>query len=207
MFLKVLRSYKLYIKLQQNYIMCFLIYNRAFSSCDLNNVIYLSCLCIHHLCAHVAMVICVVVGCSKRLECDKDVSFHRIPAILKHLNEQDFELSKRRDGYIAAISREDIDLKALEKYQICSRHFISKSQWKLYDVTNPNWLPTINLGHSKLETQQLVDLNRYERAQRRSEMQKIKENVVQQIGEVISQETTEAVVREEVLKLLGRRLH
>ena len=72
------------------------------------------------------MVICVVVGCSKYSDCDKDVTFHRIPAVLKHLNERDLKLSKkRRDGYIATISREDIDHKALEKYQICSRHFIS----------------------------------------------------------------------------------
>ena len=80
--------------------------------------------------------------------------------------------------------------------------FCFKKPAELYDFTNPNWLPTINLGHSKLETQQPVDSNRYERAQRRSEVQQIKENVTQLTAEVVLQEITESAVREEVLKLL-----
>ena len=55
------------------------------------------------------MVICVVVGCSKRSGRDKDVSFYRIPAVSGHQGAQDFDLRKRRrDGYLAAISREDL---------------------------------------------------------------------------------------------------
>ena len=44
------------------------------------------------------MVLCVVIGCSER---DKDVSFHRIPAIIRHSDKRDFELSKkRREGFL-----------------------------------------------------------------------------------------------------------
>ena len=77
-----------------------------------------------------------------------------------------------------------------------------KKPAELYDFTNPNWLPTINFGHLKLGTQQPVDSNRYERAQRRSEVQQIKDNVIQLTAQVILQEITESAVREEVLKLL-----
>ena len=50
------------------------------------------------------MVLCVVIGCSKRSERDKDVSFHRIPAIIRHTDKRDFELSKkRREGFFIII--------------------------------------------------------------------------------------------------------
>ena len=82
------------------------------------------------------MVICVVVGCSKRSDRDKDVSFYRIPAVNSLHGKEDFELrKKRRDGYLAAISRENIDTSALDKYRICSRHFVSGKPADLYDST------------------------------------------------------------------------
>ena len=53
------------------------------------------------------MVICVVVGCSKRSDRDKDFLFYRIPAVSDHQGKEDFDLRKRRrDGYLVAISRE-----------------------------------------------------------------------------------------------------
>ena len=47
------------------------------------------------------MVLCVVIGCSKRSDRDKDVSFHRIPAVIRHTDKRDFELSKKRkEGFL-----------------------------------------------------------------------------------------------------------
>ena len=47
------------------------------------------------------MVLCVVIGCYKCLDQDKDVSFHRITAVVRHTDKRDFELSKkRREGYL-----------------------------------------------------------------------------------------------------------
>ena len=60
------------------------------------------------------MVLCVVVGCSNRSGRDKDVSFHRIPAVNDKEGKEDYELRKRRrDGFLAAISRKDIDVNGL----------------------------------------------------------------------------------------------
>ena len=53
---------------------------------------------------------------------------------------------------MAAISREDLDVKALGKYRVCSCHFLSGKPATLKDDTDIDWLPTINLGHSKRAT-------------------------------------------------------
>ena len=52
------------------------------------------------------MVICVMIGCSKRSDHDKDVSFYRIPTVRKYNGKGELKLSIRRDGYLAAISRD-----------------------------------------------------------------------------------------------------
>ena len=69
------------------------------------------------------MVLCAVVGCSNHSGQDKRghkkdckmVSFFRIPAIIRHADKRDLELStKRRDGYLAAISRDDLTAEMLD---------------------------------------------------------------------------------------------
>ena len=64
------------------------------------------------------MVMCVVIGCSKRSGRDKDVSFYRIPKVISEKGPLNLlELTKRRKvGYLAAISRVGVTEK---------RHFIS----------------------------------------------------------------------------------
>ena len=72
------------------------------------------------------MVSCVCIKCSKWSDVDKDISFYRIPAIRKDRDETELELIlQRRDGYLAAISRESLEINNLDKYRTCSRHFIS----------------------------------------------------------------------------------
>ena len=90
------------------------------------------------------MVICVVIGCSKRSDRDSGVSFYRIPDVIRDKGELELELSSRRkDCYLAAISRKDLDINNLHLLEAFS------GPAQLYDRTNPDWLPTLNLGHSK----------------------------------------------------------
>ena len=99
------------------------------------------------------MVLCAVIGCSKRSGRDKDVSFYRIPKVIAHRGKQEYELTKkRRAGFLAAISRDTKGTHVLENDRICSRHFISGKPAYLYDETNPDWLPTLYLGHSKKQS-------------------------------------------------------
>ena len=65
------------------------------------------------------MVLCVMIGCSKRSGHDKDVSFYRIPSVLTHLGKKDYKLSKRRrDGFLAAISWDDLTESILKNGRI-----------------------------------------------------------------------------------------
>ena len=91
----------------------------------------------------------MVFGCTNRTDPrpgsnqDKNIYFHRIPAVHDREGKEDYELRKRRrDGYLAAIHREDLDFPALHKYRICSKHFVSGMPADLYDQTSPSWLPT-----------------------------------------------------------------
>jgi len=121
------------------------------------------------------MVMCVVIGCSKRSGRDKDVSFYRIPKIVTHRGKQEYELTKkRRAGFLAAISREGLeDSRVLEDNRICSRHFISGKPAYLYDEANPDWLPTLHLGHAKKRSKSSKDTTeRWERNKARREAAK-----------------------------------
>ena len=114
------------------------------------------------------MVICIVVGCSKRSDRNKlDVSFYRIPSVRAGRSSEELELSKkRRDGFLAAISRADLAESKLENGRICSRHFISRKPVDLFVTLNPDWLPTLNLGHSKVKWSSTSE-DRYQRKRSR----------------------------------------
>ena len=56
---------------------------------------------------------------------------------------------KRRDGFVAAISRVGITEKILKNDRVCSRHFHSGKPATLLDDTSPDWLPSLHLGHTK----------------------------------------------------------
>ena len=108
------------------------------------------------------------------------------------------ELSKRRrDGFVAAISRED-----LEKYRICLNHFVSGKPVDLTDCTNCDWLPTTLLGHTKTLPPTKAHSERYERAQRRNEEQTAKARMYQNTAEVVSEEVVHLIVKEEVTKVV-----
>ena len=118
------------------------------------------------------MVLCVGIECSKRSAHNKGISFHRIPAIIKGRSKQEFELNKKRmNGFLSAISREDLSDKIITNDRICSTHFISGKPAYLFDVTNPDWLPTLNLDHLKRKAPEPTSELRWERVKRKRERQ------------------------------------
>ena len=65
---------------------------------------------------------CVIYGCNNHSGRDKHVSYCRIPVVRYNYGEQEYRMSlKRRIAWLAAISREDIDVNDMTKYVICSR--------------------------------------------------------------------------------------
>jgi len=132
------------------------------------------------------------------------VSFYQIPAVRRDRGERELELSlKRRDGFLAAISLDDLDVNRLDKYSICLRHFISGQPSDLYDFTSPDWLPMLFLGHSKQINQQSSSSTnstaRYDITQRRSKLQQEQQQFREAFSATILNESVETVVVEEVL--------
>ena len=133
----------------------------------------------------------VLIALTARLNKIKRKFIFSIPTVTCHQGKEDYELrKKRRDGFLAAILREDLDLKALHKYKICSKHFISGKPPYLYDTNNPDWLPTLHLGHMKTSSLQeeniAISVARFERAVERSKRQETIENMVEQLPSVVA---------------------
>ena len=67
---------------------------------------------------------CAVIGCGKRSDRDKEISFFRIPAEITHQGEKTQEFSeKRRRLWLARIHRGDF--KPSNHTRICSVHFVT----------------------------------------------------------------------------------
>ena len=87
---------------------------------------------------------------------------------------------KSGDGFLAAISRKDLDMTALHKYKVCEMYFHSRKPAYLYNTTNPYWLPILNLGHKEHGSAVTTRLegpsvDRYRRAQEKEKWKRIEE--------------------------------
>ena len=99
------------------------------------------------------MVHCIVVGCinnSGRRRGIRGISFFRIPKVIFGSAREEEISRKRRDGFLAAVSRADLTDSKLENGRVCSKHFLSGKPAPLFDKTSPDWLPTEKLGHEKI---------------------------------------------------------
>ena len=126
--------------------------------------------------------------------------------LTKRFGEKNFELRKKRlDGYLAAVSREDINPKSIKEhdYRICSRYFVLGIPAKLYETNSPNWLPTLNLGHTKQSTQTkvqtTVSVERYERFTERHRRRELLEELMKEALVIVSQLVNEVVSDESKL--------
>ena len=92
----------------------------------------------------------LIVGCGNKSDKCPNVAFCRVPKVLTNQGEQTERLSsERRTLWLAAISRDDLTEKILENDRVCGKHFISGRAAQLWDRFNPDWIPTVHLGHEK----------------------------------------------------------
>lgn len=100
------------------------------------------------------------------------------------------------------MKREDIKESSYQYTRVCSVHFISGKPSTLYDSTNPDWVPSLNLGHSQsLYTP--ASTTRYMRAQERGSKRRriaFEEQLLREEAEVENADTncTENVNDKEV---------
>ncbi len=122
---------------------------------------------------------CAIVRCGHRGNRDKEKSFYRLPAVISNQGPQTQELSeKRQRSWLAAIRREDIKPASYPYIRVCSDHFKSGKPSSLYDLTNPDWVPTLKLGHNHTHA---GDSSRHERASERSaKKRKLEETIVEE---------------------------
>ena len=59
------------------------------------------------------------------------------------------EVRDKESAFLMLFQRQDINKDNASKYRVCSRHFLSGKPAALYDEFNPDWLPTLHLGHRK----------------------------------------------------------
>ena len=102
------------------------------------------------------MVLCLIVGCANKTgksRGDKEKTrFFRVPRVITNQGEFFEELtSTRRRWWISAISRDDLTEVILENDRVCSKHFVSGEPAEEWDRFNVDWIPTQNLGHTKLQ--------------------------------------------------------
>ena len=111
------------------------------------------------------MVICCVVDCKNRSDnTSQDISFHRIPKVIIHQDEETKLLSKaRREKWFQVIKREDVNVDA-SYYRVCSQHFINGKPAKLFESSHPDWVPNKNLGY---HTHTSTNTSRFERSNKR----------------------------------------
>ncbi|XP_052100440.1 uncharacterized protein LOC127734547 [Mytilus californianus] len=103
------------------------------------------------------VVSCCVVNCTTRFDKDNPNSFFRVPK----------KPDTRRKLWISAIKRRDHDGKAWEPSdhdRVCHLHFISGQ--KSNDKSNPDYVPSINMGYDE-RTDATLRAARHDRLQKR----------------------------------------
>ncbi|VDI42388.1 Hypothetical predicted protein [Mytilus galloprovincialis] len=103
------------------------------------------------------VVSCCVVNCTTRFDKDNPNSFFRVPK----------KPDTRRKLWISAIKRRDQDGKAWEPSdhdRVCHLHFISGQ--KSNDKSNPDYVPSINMGYDE-RTDASLRAARHDRLQKR----------------------------------------
>ena len=124
------------------------------------------------------MVLCLIVGCGNKMgkiwPTAEKVSFFRVEMLLSTKEELTV---KRRIKWSYAISREDLTDLILENDRDCNKYLVSGEPAKDWYCFNADWLPTLCLGHSKLQMQvkdheaaEVWSRRAAERQKRRSEL-------------------------------------
>ena len=126
------------------------------------------------------MVLCLMVNCHSRTVRDKEISFFRVPVIVKNQGEACEELSsERRRRWLSAISRDGLTESLIQSGRVCSRHFVQGKPAASWDKWNVDWVPTLNLGHSKKVacSNDELQMARGERAKERRKRQHERESM------------------------------
>ena len=91
---------------------------------------------------------CAIVGCSNRSDCEKDRSYFSLPKVTQKQDEGRILSKRRRECWVSAISRSDLNLTA-HHTRVCLDHFISGKIFCLTKVCR--FISLFELQHIKAE--------------------------------------------------------
>ena len=137
---------------------------------------------------------CGVAGFSDSRKNEPDAEFFRLPSIVT-TDKRSKELSRdRRSQWLSNFNCKNLTTCQLAEknstLHVCRKHFINGKPSSLYETTDPNWIPTINLGY------ELVTISSPESTVARNDRRKRRSNNLNQINE--STEKKKKVVEENV---------
>lgn len=118
---------------------------------------------------------CLIIGCSNNKNKNPDLSFCQVPKIITNQKEETEILStERRTWWLAAIGQADLMEKILENERVCVFHFHSGKAAYLWDKFDPDWVPSLHLGHDKRKESPDTTEKQQVRAQRNIERRRCK---------------------------------
>ncbi|XP_077535603.1 uncharacterized protein LOC144147363 isoform X1 [Haemaphysalis longicornis] len=103
------------------------------------------------------------------------VGFFAVPVILSNNCDKTKEYSRnRRQLWLKRINKLGHMNLSTKYIKVCGRHFITGRPANLFDVTNPDWAPSLHLGYDSPEHNLRVcsSMERYERAKQRARRKK-----------------------------------
>ncbi|XP_022807135.1 uncharacterized protein LOC111344188 [Stylophora pistillata] len=116
---------------------------------------------------------CLIINCSNDKSKRKDLSFCRVPKIIKNQGEETEILStERRRRWLSAIRRQDLTDRIIENDRVCGDHFHSGKAAPLWDKFNVDWVPSLNMGHQKSVIDEASLQRSLEKAKRVAERRK-----------------------------------
>ena len=89
-------------------------------------------------------------------------------------------------------------------YRVCSEHFVDGEPAKLYEYTKSNWLPSLNLEHTKQKNN--PDNARYDRAKRKTDEQRMRDEedqLLTQQAEEVGMAELDVITNEMILEIVG----
>ncbi|XP_052471879.1 uncharacterized protein LOC128028648 [Carassius gibelio] len=111
---------------------------------------------------------CCVINCHTRTHdrhgkrISNGVRFFSFPAWKQHFGSQVSELTKRRRmAWLAAVGRETITFNNISRHKfVCSRHFHKgKPAYEMLE-SDPDWVPSLHLGHEEVKATHSGRFNR-----------------------------------------------
>lgn len=118
---------------------------------------------------------CAVFGCSNRSSRERSKSFYRLPSIVEHQGPETHMLSeKRRTLWLSRLRRADLKESQYSNVRICSDHFVKGKPSSLYEQDDPDWAPSLRLGHSSVKDGTSAE-DRHSRSLERNRKKKVLE--------------------------------